>query len=74
MINSIDLETGKKYQSNKKQREFVKQANDTLCYAHGLSVPEKQRETRYTQAEYEIGKKLKKAINPYLGKNKSVWL
>ncbi|MEV6489851.1 hypothetical protein AB0M20_14675 [Actinoplanes sp. NPDC051633] len=28
MINSIDLETGKKYQSNKKQREFVKQKND----------------------------------------------
>ena len=64
MINSIDLETGKKYQSNKKQREFVKQANDTLCHEHGLSVPEKQRETRYTQAEYEIGKEAQKGNKP----------
>lgn len=64
VINSIDLETGNKYQSNKKQREFVKQANDTLCHAHGLSVPEKQRETRYTQAEYAIGKEAQKGNKP----------
>ena len=64
VINSIDLETGKKYQSNKKQRDFVKQANDTLCHEHGLSVPEKQRETRYTQAEYEIGKEAQKGNKP----------
>src|SRR5699024_2041550 len=64
VINSIDLDTGKKYQSNKKQREFVKQANDTLCHTHGLSVPEKQRETRYTQAEYEIGKEAQKGNKP----------
>ncbi|MCS6168333.1 relaxase/mobilization nuclease domain-containing protein, partial [Clostridium botulinum] len=31
VINSVDLETGNKYQSNKKQCELVKQANDTLC-------------------------------------------
>ena len=64
VINSIDLETGNKYQSNKKQRECVKQANDTLCREHGLSVPEKQRETRYTQAEYEIGKEAQKGNKP----------
>lgn len=64
VINSIDLETGKKYQSNKKQRESVKQANDTLCREHNLSVPEKQRETRYTQAEYEIGKEAKIGKKP----------
>ena len=60
VINSIDLETGKKYLSNKKQREIVKQAYDTLCREHNLSVTEKQRETRYTQAEYEIGKEAQK--------------
>ena len=51
VINSIDLETGKKYQSNKKQREFVKQKNDEVCKEHGLSVPERNASMRYTQAE-----------------------
>lgn len=51
VINSIDLETGKKYQSNKKQREFVKQENDEVCREHGLSVPERNATMRYTQAE-----------------------
>ncbi|TQR88759.1 relaxase/mobilization nuclease domain-containing protein, partial [Staphylococcus saprophyticus] len=64
VINSVDLETGKKYQSNKKQRELVKRENDNICHSHGLSVPEKQRETRYTQAEYEIGKEAQKGNKP----------
>ncbi|MEJ7405389.1 relaxase/mobilization nuclease domain-containing protein, partial [Staphylococcus epidermidis] len=51
VINSIDLETGKKYQSNKKQREFVKQKNDEVCREHGLSVTERNATMRYTQAE-----------------------
>lgn len=51
VINSIDLETGKKYQSNKKQREFVKQKNDEVCREHGLSIPEHNATMRYTQAE-----------------------
>ena len=51
VINSIDLETGKKYQSNKKQREFVKQKNDEVCREHGLSVTERNASMRYTQAE-----------------------
>ena len=38
VINSVDLETGKKYQSNKKQRELVKEANDSICHEHGLSA------------------------------------
>jgi hypothetical protein len=55
VINSIDLETGKKYQSNKKQREFVKQANDNVCRDHGLSVTERgTAKMRYTQAEKGI--------------------
>lgn len=55
VINSIDLETGKKYQSNKKQREFVKQANDSVCHTHELSVAERgTAKVRYTQAEKGI--------------------
>lgn len=52
VINSVDLETGKKYQSNKKQRDRVKQENDNICREHGLSVPERDTaKLRYTQAE-----------------------
>jgi len=51
VINSIDLETGKKYQSNKKQRELVKEKNDEVCRKHGLSIPEHNATMRYTQAE-----------------------
>ena len=54
VINSIDLETGRKYQSNKKQREFVKKANDDICVAHHLSIPNRQAQIRYTQAEKGI--------------------
>ena len=52
VINSIDLETGKKYQSNKQQRELVKLQNDEICRKNGLSVPERDTaKLRYTQAE-----------------------
>ncbi|MEJ7420023.1 relaxase/mobilization nuclease domain-containing protein, partial [Staphylococcus warneri] len=55
VINSIDLETGRKYQSNKEQRDFVKQANDDICREHGLSVPERDTaKLRYTQAEKSL--------------------
>ncbi|MEJ7233246.1 relaxase/mobilization nuclease domain-containing protein, partial [Staphylococcus epidermidis] len=54
VINSIDLETGRKYQSNKKQREFVKKANDDICVSHHLSIPNRQAQIRYTQAEKGI--------------------
>lgn len=55
MINSIDLETGRKYQSNKKQRDFVKRSNDEICREHGLSVPERNTaKLRYTQAEKSL--------------------
>ncbi|MGW9965561.1 relaxase/mobilization nuclease domain-containing protein [Staphylococcus hominis] len=52
VINSINLETGKKYQSNKQQRELVKLQNDEICRKNGLSVPERDTaKLRYTQAE-----------------------
>lgn len=52
VINSINLETGKKYQSNKQQRELIKQENDNVCRSYGLSVPERDTaKLRYTQTE-----------------------
>lgn len=55
VINSIDLETGRKYQSNKQQRDFIKQTNDDICREHGLSVPERDTaKLRYTQAEKSL--------------------
>lgn len=55
VINSIDLETGRKYQSNKQQRDLVKQANDDICREHGLSVPDRDTaKLRYTQAEKSL--------------------
>ena len=55
VINSIDLETGRKYQSNKQQRDLVKQANDDICREHVLSVPERDTaKLRYTQAEKSL--------------------
>ncbi|RIO17423.1 protein rlx, partial [Staphylococcus saprophyticus] len=54
-INSVDLETGKKYPSNKKQRELVKQENDNDCREHGVSVTERgTAKMRYTLAEKGI--------------------
>lgn len=55
VINSVDLETGKKYQSNKKQRDLVKKENDNICREHGLSVAERgTAKMRYTQSEKGI--------------------
>ncbi|MCF6724239.1 relaxase/mobilization nuclease domain-containing protein, partial [Escherichia coli] len=55
VINSIDLETGKKYQSNKKQRELIKQQNDEVCRKSGLSVTNRDTaKLRYTQAEKSL--------------------
>ena len=55
VINSIDLETGRKYQSNKQQRDFIKQTNDDISREHGLSVPERNTaKLRYTQAEKSL--------------------
>ncbi|MCE5086593.1 relaxase/mobilization nuclease domain-containing protein, partial [Mammaliicoccus sciuri] len=62
IINSVNLETGKKYQSNKEQRDFIKKANDQLCEERGLSVPEKTSEIRYTLAEQNL-----------IDKDKSSW-
>ncbi len=72
IINSVNLEDGKKYQSNAKQRHFVKERNDEICLNHGLSVvKEKTKEVRYTLAERQLLEKgqtswkneIRKAVN-----------
>jgi hypothetical protein len=54
VINSIDLETGKKFNNNKKALHDIRQANDKVCQSHNLSIPEEKAKLRYTQAEQNI--------------------
>lgn len=43
VINSIDLETGKKYQAHGKEAiERVQSVNDQLCLKHGLGITQKE--------------------------------
>lgn len=52
VINSIDLETGKKFNNNKQALRNVRNFNDEICREHGLSVPERDTaKLRYTQTE-----------------------
>lgn len=58
VINAVNLETGKKFNNNKKALHDVRRANDEVCKAHGLSVvEEKNAAVRYTQAELALDKK-----------------
>lgn len=55
MINSIDLETGKKFNNNKQALRDLRDFNDDVCREHGLSVPEKDTaRLRYTQTEKRL--------------------
>lgn len=55
VINAVNLETGKKFNNNKKALHDVRQANDEVCKAHGLSVVEEHNAAvRYTQAEKAV--------------------
>lgn len=55
VINAVNLETGKKFNNNKKALHDIRRANDELCKAHGLSVVEEQKAAvRYTQAEKAV--------------------
>ncbi|MBJ8113889.1 relaxase/mobilization nuclease domain-containing protein, partial [Bacillus cereus group sp. N6] len=58
VINSVNIENGKKYHSNNQQRDFIKSENDRICQERGLSVVvEKQASVRYTAAEKSLLKK-----------------
>ncbi|WP_312609143.1 relaxase/mobilization nuclease domain-containing protein [Mammaliicoccus sciuri] len=54
VINSVDLETGKKFYNNKQALKDIRQANDEVCKTHNLSIPNVQAQIRYTQAEQNI--------------------
>ncbi|PEJ66372.1 relaxase/mobilization nuclease domain-containing protein [Bacillus wiedmannii] len=55
VINSVNIENGKKYHSNNEQRDFIKSENDRICQERGLSVVvEKQALVRYTAAEKSL--------------------
>lgn len=55
VIGAINLETGRKYQSNAKQRHHVKEKNDEICRNHELSVvTEFTNPVRYTLSESEL--------------------
>ena len=49
VINSVNLETGKKFNNNKQALKDLRQANDDICQVHNLSIPNEQAEIRYTQ-------------------------
>lgn len=78
VINSVNLETGKKFNNNKQALRDIRQASDEVCKAHGLSIIKEQNApVRYTQAERAMLEKgqsswkdeLRKAINVVKSRN-----
>ena len=78
VINAVNLETGKKFNNNKKALHDVRQANDEVCKEHGLSlVTEHNAAVRYTQAEKAVLEKnqsswkdeIRQAVNLSKGRN-----
>ena len=55
IINSVDVETGKKFVNQKKTIYEVREKNDAICRENGLSVVEKKSAPiRYTLAEQAL--------------------
>lgn len=70
VINSIDLETGKKFNNNKQALRDLRYFNDDVCREHGLSVPEKDTaRLRYTQTEKAIADPNTKSTAQYSWKD-----
>ncbi|MDM7864515.1 relaxase/mobilization nuclease domain-containing protein [Staphylococcus borealis] len=70
VINSIDLETGKKFNNNKQALRDLRDFNDDVCRGHGLSVPEKDTaRLRYTQTEKAIADPNTKSTAQYSWKD-----
>ena len=70
VINSIDLETGKKFNNNKQALRDLRNLNDEVCLEHGLSVPEKDTaRLRYTQTEKAIADPNTKSTAQYSWKD-----
>lgn len=61
IVNSVNFETGKKYQERKQDLEYLKQKSNDLSREHGLSVPERGEEiTSFKMSKY---KSLEKAVS-----------
>ncbi|MCG1257064.1 relaxase/mobilization nuclease domain-containing protein [Staphylococcus epidermidis] len=70
VINSIDLETGRKFNNNKQALRNVRDYNDEVCMEHGLSVPEKDTaRLRYMQTEKAIADPNTKSTAQYSWKD-----
>lgn len=55
VINAVNYENGKKYQSNKKDLYIIREQSDKICKEHNLSViQEPNAKIRYTLAEKSI--------------------
>jgi hypothetical protein len=58
VINSVNVESGKKYVDNAKNLYFIREQSDRLCEKHDLSViKEPSAKQRYHQAEYGLAKR-----------------
>lgn len=58
VINSVNKDFGYKYESNKRQLQFIKDESDALCRRYKLSVIEKDgRRPKTTQAEIHMREK-----------------
>lgn len=53
VINSVNIETGKKYHSNRSDLYNIRDKSDEICLKHGLSIvrEEDKADRRYTRAE-----------------------
>ncbi|HCW8542002.1 TPA: relaxase/mobilization nuclease domain-containing protein [Staphylococcus aureus] len=70
VINSINLETGKKFNNNKQALRDLRDFNDEVCRNHDLSVPEKDTaRLRYTQTEKAIADPNTKSTAQYSWKD-----
>jgi hypothetical protein len=58
LLNSVNFETGLKFQQSKKDMQAVKDFSDELCLAHGLSIIEKpSKNTDIQKNEYRAALK-----------------
>lgn len=58
LLNSVNFETGYKFQQSKKDMEKIKEYSDKLCLQNGLSIIENPKKNTYLkQNEYQVALK-----------------
>lgn len=62
IVNSVNFETGMKFNKNKHFLDELKASNDRLCIEYGLQITQKNREVGeirdYNQAKYQLLKRI----------------